>query len=116
MKRLQKSEFFSSWKWILSVVSVALFFIGWYFYGMNSRVPTPIETVKMLDARIQTMDNQADRFVTKEKKDLIVARGAYPLEYEAYYARLRLLVRAWYCARPSDGLVQDLPRNLQADF
>ncbi|VFS62244.1 Modulator of FtsH protease HflC [Raoultella planticola] len=26
----------------------------------------------MLDARIQTMDNQADRFVTKEKKDLIV--------------------------------------------
>ncbi|STE52582.1 HflC protein [Escherichia coli] len=30
------------------------------------------ETVKMLDARIQTMDNQADRFVTKEKKDLIV--------------------------------------------
>lgn len=28
--------------------------------------------MKMLDARIQTMDNQADRFVTKEKKDLIV--------------------------------------------
>jgi len=26
----------------------------------------------VLDARIQTMDNQADRFVTKEKKDLIV--------------------------------------------
>ena len=26
----------------------------------------------MLDARIQTMDNRADRFVTKEKKDLIV--------------------------------------------
>jgi membrane protease subunit HflC len=28
--------------------------------------------MKSLDARIQTMDNQADRFVTKEKKDLIV--------------------------------------------
>lgn len=28
--------------------------------------------MKTLDARIQTMDNQADRFVTKEKKDLIV--------------------------------------------
>jgi membrane protease subunit HflC len=31
-----------------------------------------IQSVKTLDARIQTMDNQADRFVTKEKKDLIV--------------------------------------------
>ena len=30
------------------------------------------ESVKMLDARIQTMDNRADRFVTKERKDLIV--------------------------------------------
>ncbi|PLK59432.1 protease modulator HflC, partial [Candidatus Palibaumannia cicadellinicola] len=29
-------------------------------------------TVKNLDARIQTMENQADRFVTMEKKDLIV--------------------------------------------
>jgi len=31
-----------------------------------------VSTVKILDARIQTLDNQADRFVTKEKKDLIV--------------------------------------------
>ncbi|PKC36885.1 cell division protein FtsH [Pantoea ananatis 15320] len=39
--------------------------------GLHFKIPF-IETVKMLDARIQTMDNQADRFVTKEKKDLIV--------------------------------------------
>ena len=42
-----------------------------YVPGLHFKVPF-IETVKTLDARIQTMDNQADRFVTKEKKDLIV--------------------------------------------
>ena len=42
-----------------------------YMPGLHFKVPF-IETVKSLDARIQTMDNQADRFVTKEKKDLIV--------------------------------------------
>ncbi len=39
--------------------------------GLHFKLPF-IMTVKTLDARIQTMDNQADRFVTKEKKDLIV--------------------------------------------
>ena len=42
-----------------------------YEPGLHFKIPF-IETVKTLDARIQTMDNQADRFVTKEKKDLIV--------------------------------------------
>ncbi|ASV33749.1 protease modulator HflC [Candidatus Williamhamiltonella defendens] len=42
-----------------------------YVPGLHFKIPL-IETVKTLDARIQTMDNQADRFVTKEKKDLIV--------------------------------------------
>ena len=42
-----------------------------YEPGLHFKIPF-IETVKMLDARIQTMDNQADRFVTKKKKDLIV--------------------------------------------
>ncbi|TKI08557.1 protease modulator HflC [Martelella alba] len=39
--------------------------------GLHFKIPF-IETVKTLDARIQTMENQADRFVTMEKKDLIV--------------------------------------------
>ncbi|MXP67680.1 protease modulator HflC [Pantoea sp. Aalb] len=39
--------------------------------GPHFRIPF-IEKVKYLDARIQTMDNQADRFLTKEKKDLII--------------------------------------------
>lgn len=42
-----------------------------YAPGLHFKIPF-IETVKTLDARIQTMDNQADRFVTSEKKDLIV--------------------------------------------
>ncbi|EKY3199065.1 protease modulator HflC [Cronobacter turicensis] len=42
-----------------------------YEPGLHFKLPF-IESVKTLDARIQTMDNQADRFVTKEKKDLIV--------------------------------------------
>ena len=39
-----------------------------YEPGLHFKIPF-IETVKMLDARIQTMDNQADRFVTKERPD-----------------------------------------------
>jgi len=42
-----------------------------YTPGLHFKMPI-IESVKTLDARIQTMDNQADRFVTSEKKDLIV--------------------------------------------
>lgn len=42
-----------------------------YTPGLHFKIPF-IESIKLLDARIHTMDNQADRFVTKEKKDLIV--------------------------------------------
>lgn len=42
-----------------------------YEPGLHFKMPL-IDTVKLLDARIQTMNNQADRFVTKETKDLIV--------------------------------------------
>jgi membrane protease subunit HflC len=42
-----------------------------YAPGLHFKVPL-LDSIKMLDARIQTMDNQADRFVTSEKKDLIV--------------------------------------------
>ncbi|WP_102135157.1 protease modulator HflC [Candidatus Hoaglandella endobia] len=42
-----------------------------YNPGLHVKIPF-IEMLKNLDARIQTMENQADRFVTMEKKDLIV--------------------------------------------
>ncbi len=42
-----------------------------YEPGLHFKVPM-IDEVRKLDARIQTMDAQADRFVTTEKKDLII--------------------------------------------
>lgn len=39
--------------------------------GLHVKVPF-FDRVKILDARVQTLDDGADRFVTSEKKDLIV--------------------------------------------
>lgn len=39
--------------------------------GLHLKLPL-IDTVRKLDARIQTLDDAPDRFVTSEKKDLIV--------------------------------------------
>lgn len=42
-----------------------------YQPGIQFKVPL-FDRVKLLDARIQTMDDQSDRFVTSEKKDVII--------------------------------------------
>lgn len=42
-----------------------------YEPGLHFKVPL-IDNVRKMDARIQTLDGQADRFVTSEKKDLII--------------------------------------------
>ncbi|KLV00369.1 protein HflC [Photobacterium aquae] len=42
-----------------------------YEPGLHFKMPV-FDRVRMLDARIQTMDDQADRFVTSEKKDVII--------------------------------------------
>ena len=42
-----------------------------YEPGLHFKMPL-IERVKILDARIQTLDEAAVRFVTVEKKDLMV--------------------------------------------
>ncbi|MEI8594072.1 protease modulator HflC [Photobacterium sp. Hal280] len=42
-----------------------------YEPGLHFKVPV-FDRVRKLDARIQTMDDQADRFVTSEKKDVII--------------------------------------------
>lgn len=39
--------------------------------GLHVKIPF-IDTVRYLDARIQTLDDRPDRFVTSEKKDLMV--------------------------------------------
>ncbi|GEM76806.1 protease modulator HflC [Vibrio sagamiensis] len=42
-----------------------------YSPGLHFKMPL-FDSVKQLDARIQTMDGRADRFVTSEKKDVII--------------------------------------------
>lgn len=42
-----------------------------YSPGLHFKIPF-IDGIKILNARIQTLDGQADRFVTVEKKDLLV--------------------------------------------
>ncbi|WP_261816126.1 protease modulator HflC [Vibrio gallicus] len=42
-----------------------------YEPGLHFKMPL-FDSVKRLDARIQTMDGRADRFVTSEKKDVII--------------------------------------------
>ncbi|MDN3608352.1 protease modulator HflC [Vibrio ostreicida] len=42
-----------------------------YKPGLHFKMPF-FDTVKTLDARIQTMDGRSDRFVTSEKKDVII--------------------------------------------
>lgn len=42
-----------------------------YNPGLHFKIPV-IDGIKILNARIQTLDGQADRFVTVEKKDLLV--------------------------------------------
>ncbi len=39
--------------------------------GMHFKLPL-VETLRKLDAKVQTLDDPADRFVTSEKKDLLV--------------------------------------------
>lgn len=42
-----------------------------YSPGLHFKFPF-VDNIKLLDSRIQTLDGQADRFVTVEKKDLLV--------------------------------------------
>lgn len=42
-----------------------------YTPGLHIKIPM-VDKIKYLDSRIQTMDGAADRFVTSEKKDLMV--------------------------------------------
>lgn len=57
-----------------------------YKPGLHVKLPM-IDKIKFLDSRIQTMDGAADRFVTSEKKDLMV--DSYVkwriLDHEKYY-------------------------------
>jgi len=59
-----------------------------YEPGLHFKLPL-IENVKKIDARIQTLDEAADRFVTSEKKDLMVDSYAKwrIVDFSTYYLR-----------------------------
>lgn len=59
-----------------------------YEPGLHFKVPL-IESVRKIDARIQTLDEAPDRFVTSEKKDLIVDSYAKwrIVDFSTYYLR-----------------------------
>lgn len=56
--------------------------------GLHFKIPF-IETTRKLDARIQTLDEPADRFVTAEKKDLMVDSFVKwrIVDFSTYYLR-----------------------------
>lgn len=60
--------------------------------GLHLKIPL-IDKVRILDARIQTLDGEPDRFVTSEKKDLIVDS----------YVKWRIRDFAKYYLRTSGG-------------
>lgn len=59
-----------------------------YEPGLHFKIPF-IEKVRKLDARIQTLDEAADRFVTAEKKDLMVDSFVKwkIVDFSTYYLR-----------------------------
>ncbi|GHF87104.1 protease modulator HflC [Thalassotalea marina] len=59
-----------------------------YEPGLQFKLPF-IETVRKIDARIQTLDEAPDRFVTSEKKDLMVDSYAKwrIVDFSTYYLR-----------------------------
>jgi len=80
--------------------------------GLHFKLPF-IETVQMLDVRLQTLDIQSSRIVTKEKKDVIVD----------YYVKWRIANLANYfkatsglASRTDLLLEQQLNDSLRAEF
>lgn len=59
-----------------------------YEPGLHFKIPL-IESVRKIDARIQTLDEAPDRFVTSEKKDLMVDSYAKwrIVDFSTYYLR-----------------------------
>jgi membrane protease subunit HflC len=59
-----------------------------YEPGLHFKIPL-FESVQKIDARIQTLDEAADRFVTAEKKDLMVDSYAKwkVVDFSTYYLR-----------------------------
>ena len=85
-----------------------------YAPGLHFKYPATIDKVRYLDARIQTLDGAADRFVTSEKKDLMV--DSYVKwrirDFEKYYLSTNGGIKA-----NAEGLLQaKINNDLRTEF
>ncbi len=81
--------------------------------GLHFKVPF-IDTVRLLDARVQTLDDAPDRFVTSEKKDLIV--DSYVKWRISDFAKFYLATQGGNRALAEDLLKQKVNNGLRSEF
>lgn len=84
-----------------------------YSPGLHLKVPF-LDKVKFLDARIQTLDGQADRFVTSEKKDLMV--DSYVKWKIADFERYYLSTNGGQKATAESLLQRKINNDLRTEF
>ncbi|BDX04664.1 protease modulator HflC [Planctobacterium marinum] len=81
--------------------------------GLHLKVPF-FDRVKILDARVQTLDDAPDRFVTSEKKDLIV--DSYVKWRISDFAQYYLATRGGVKAQAEALLKQKVNNGLRSEF
>ncbi|WP_144211220.1 protease modulator HflC [Shewanella donghaensis] len=81
--------------------------------GLHFKIPA-IDKVKYLDARIQTLDGAADRFVTSEKKDLMV--DSYVKWRIADFETFYLSTGGGNIATAEDLLQRKINNDLRTEF
>lgn len=84
-----------------------------YAPGLHFKYPF-FDKVKILDARIQTLDDEPDRFVTSEKKDLIV--DSYVKWRINDFAKYYLATRGGIKAQAEALLKQKVNNGLRSEF
>ena len=84
-----------------------------YEPGLHFKLPM-IETVRKLDARVQTMDDAQDRFVTAEKKDLLV--DSYVKWRISDFGAYFLATEGGNTARAEQLLKQNINNGLRTEF
>ena len=81
--------------------------------GLHFKVPF-FDRVKILDARVQTLDDAPDRFVTSEKKDLIV--DSYVKWRINDFAKYYLATRGGVKEQAEALLKQKVNNGLRSEF
>ncbi|MBE1300545.1 MAG: protease modulator HflC [Alteromonadaceae bacterium] len=81
--------------------------------GLHFKWPF-VDTVRLLDARVQTLDDRPDRFVTSEKKDLIV--DSYVKWRISDFAQYYLATQGGNTALAEDLLKQKVNNGLRSEF